>query len=86
MLGPSDTLLDPHMPYDPYALASNGRYFCNYQNHGRTTRGGHGLPKVSLGPAMPDSSTPCERATPETACGHLLTLWTPHAVRLGSER
>jgi hypothetical protein len=32
-------------------------------------RGDHGLPKVSLGPAMPNPSTPCERATPET------TLW-----------
>ena len=30
-------------------------------------RGGHGLPKVSPGPAMPDPSTPCGRATPETA-------------------
>jgi hypothetical protein len=30
-------------------------------------RGGHGLPKASLGPATPHSSTPCKRATPETA-------------------
>jgi hypothetical protein len=29
--------------------------------------GGHGLPKVSLGPPMPCPSTPCGRATPETA-------------------
>jgi hypothetical protein len=29
--------------------------------------GGHGLPKVSPGPAMPDPSTPCRRASPETA-------------------
>jgi hypothetical protein len=28
-------------------------------------RGGHGLPKVSPGPAMPDPSTPWGRATPE---------------------
>jgi hypothetical protein len=27
-------------------------------------RGGHGLPKVSPGPAMPDPFTPCGRATP----------------------
>jgi hypothetical protein len=27
--------------------------------HGRMARGGHGLPKVSLGPAMPYPSTPC---------------------------
>jgi hypothetical protein len=26
--------------------------------------GGHGLPKVSPGPASPDPSTPCGRATP----------------------
>jgi hypothetical protein len=25
----------------------------------------HGLPKVSLGPTMPDPSTPCGQATPE---------------------
>jgi hypothetical protein len=30
-------------------------------------RGGHGLPKVSHGPAMPDSSMPCGRAIPEKA-------------------
>jgi hypothetical protein len=41
-------------------------------------RGGHGLPKVLPGPAMPYPSTPCGRA----ACGRLLPFWTPHAVRL----
>jgi hypothetical protein len=30
-------------------------------------RGGHGLPKVSPGLAMPYPSTPCRQATPETA-------------------
>jgi hypothetical protein len=35
--------------------------------HGRMGRGGHGLPKVLPGPAMPDPSTPCGRATPKTA-------------------
>jgi hypothetical protein len=35
--------------------------------HGRMAWGGHELPKVSLGPAMPDPSTPCRRATPEAA-------------------
>jgi hypothetical protein len=29
-------------------------------------RGGHGLPKVSPRPTMPDPSMPCRRATPET--------------------
>jgi hypothetical protein len=37
------------------------------QKHSRMARGGHGLPKVSPGPAMPNPSTPCERETPETA-------------------
>jgi hypothetical protein len=53
-------------------------------------RGGHGLPEVSLGPAMPYPYTPCGQATPETAFsemgrpqgGHLLPPWTPNAVRL----
>jgi hypothetical protein len=31
------------------------------------SRGGHGLPKVLPGPAMPDPSTPCRLAAPETA-------------------
>jgi hypothetical protein len=31
------------------------------------TWGGHGLPKVSLGPAMPYPSTSCGRETPEKA-------------------
>jgi hypothetical protein len=43
--------------------------------HERMARGGHGLPKVSPGPAMPNPSKPCGRATPETAlrkiCGGL---------------
>jgi hypothetical protein len=30
-------------------------------------KGGHGLSKLSLGPAMPDQSTPCRQANPETA-------------------
>jgi hypothetical protein len=69
--------------------------------HGRKARGGHGLSKLSLGPAMPKSSTPRGRATPETAlwlcfrgsppseqaaCGHLLPPWTPQAVRYAGER
>jgi hypothetical protein len=35
-------------------------------DHGRIARGGHGLPKVSPGPAMAYPSTPCGRATSET--------------------
>jgi hypothetical protein len=37
--------------------------------HGRMARGGNGLPELSPGPATPNSSTSCGRATPET------TLW-----------
>jgi hypothetical protein len=35
------------------------------QVHGRMGRGGHGIPKVSPGPAMPDPSMPCGQATPQ---------------------
>jgi hypothetical protein len=41
-------------------------------------KGGHGLPKVSPGPAMLYPSTPCGRVT----CGCLPPSWIPHAVRL----
>jgi hypothetical protein len=48
--------------------------------HGRMARGGHGFPKVSPGPAM---SYPYGLMTVSGAtCGHLLPLWTTHAVRL----
>jgi hypothetical protein len=40
-----------------------GRMARGGRGRGRMARGGHGLPKVSPGPAMPDSSTPCGRAT-----------------------
>jgi hypothetical protein len=50
----------------------------------RMASGGYGLPKVSPGPAMPYSSMPCSRfkvisPADRVACGHLQTLWTPHA-------
>jgi hypothetical protein len=35
-------------------------------SHRGMAKGGHGLPKVIPGPAMPYPSTPCKRATPET--------------------
>jgi hypothetical protein len=35
--------------------------------HGSMAMGGHGLPKVLPGPAMPYPSTPCRQATPITA-------------------
>jgi hypothetical protein len=67
---------------NPATRASSSRY-------GRMARADHG-------PIMPYPSTPCERATPEKpdarftggppirleACGRLLSLWTPYAVRL----
>jgi hypothetical protein len=36
-------------------------------HHGRTAQGGHGLPKVLLGPTLSDLSTPCGQVTLETA-------------------
>jgi hypothetical protein len=33
----------------------------------RMARGGHGLPKASPGPAMPNPFMPCEQTTPEMA-------------------
>jgi hypothetical protein len=50
---------------------------------GRIARGGHGFPKASLGPDMPDPSTPCGRATPETA-GTEETACCRTVVRLGA--
>jgi hypothetical protein len=43
------------------------------------TRGGHGLPKVSFGPAMPYPSTPCGRVTSEAAL-RLFQGWPAHKV------
>jgi hypothetical protein len=37
-------------------------YFCFTRFHGRMARGIHGLPKLSLGPAIPNPSTPGGRA------------------------
>jgi hypothetical protein len=76
--------------YTPSAAAPWPYFVMATHRHGRRAKGGHGLPKVSLGPAMPNLSTPCERATPETArgqvaCGRLLPPWTIHAVRLFPE-
>jgi hypothetical protein len=50
-------------------------------NHRRTARGDHGLHKVSLGSAMPNS---CGRfrSARRAACGRLVPFWTPHAVLL----
>jgi hypothetical protein len=39
----------------------------NTFDHGRMARGNHGLPKVSLGLAIPDPYMLCGQATPETA-------------------
>jgi hypothetical protein len=52
-------------------------------------RGGHGLPKLLLGPAMPYPIMPCGRPPlKQSYChlggGHLPPPWTPHAIRLRS--
>jgi hypothetical protein len=56
---------------------------------GVSCSGGYGIPKVSMGPAMPYPSTPCRWATPETALRLSSTpfdchlpLSTPLAIRL----
>jgi hypothetical protein len=48
--------------------------------HRRMVRGGHGLRKVSLRPAMPYPSTPCRWAPPATALR--LTAYSLTALRL----
>jgi hypothetical protein len=53
------------------------------RGHGCMARGGRGLPKVSVGPAMPDPSTPCRRATSETALWPFQELLT---CRAGGQR
>jgi hypothetical protein len=52
------------------------------REHGRMAWGDHGLPKVSFGPTMPYSSTPCGQATPDTAvsCVACLQGGRPAAV------
>jgi hypothetical protein len=64
--------------------------------HGYMAVGGHGLPKVSPGPAIPYPFMPCGgpplkrpyghfRGGPlngQAACGRLVPPWTPRAVRL----
>jgi hypothetical protein len=54
-------------------------FFLSCIVHGRMAGGSHGLPKVSLGPAMPNPSTLCERATPETAIRSFWG-WPTHRV------
>jgi hypothetical protein len=77
-------------------MSINSTIYFHFSYHGRMARGDHGLPKVLPGPAMPNPFTPCRLTTPETAyscfrgglparlaaSGHLLPLWTPHAIRL----
>jgi hypothetical protein len=63
---------------------------------GRKVRGGHEVPKVSLGPAMPYPTMYYGMATPgravrlfqgwlltgQVARGHILLFWTPHTAGL----
>ena len=57
------------------------------ERHGRMARGGLGLPKVSLGPAIPYSSTPCGQANPEKALrpGTVFYPFGPMRVDLGTK-
>jgi hypothetical protein len=55
------------------------RIFRRAKDHGRMARGGHGFPKVSLGPAMPDPFRPCRWAILETAVFYPFGHPTPYA-------
>jgi hypothetical protein len=54
-----------------------GRKHIGGVGHGRMARCGHGLPKVSPGPAKPYPSMPWGRVTPETALLSFLG-WPAH--------
>jgi hypothetical protein len=53
-------------------------YIPNGESLGRIAMGGHELPKVLRGPAMPYMSMPCG----QVACSCLLLPWTPSAICL----
>jgi hypothetical protein len=60
-----------HVHFEAAAINSNFQALAFLkkllEKHGRMARGGHGLPKVSLGPTMPNPFIPCRQVTPETA-------------------
>jgi hypothetical protein len=56
-----------YFPEDELISKRLGYVSLQSKQHGRKARGGHGLPKASLGLAMPYLSAPCGRTTPETA-------------------
>jgi hypothetical protein len=72
-------------PVSPFLPSLTFTFLCCFlrrlafhrSDHERIARGGHGLPKVSFGPAMPDASTLCRLATPETAL-RLSQGWPAH--------
>jgi hypothetical protein len=49
-----------------------------YQEHGHMARGGHGLPKLSLGPSMLNYSTPCGLGCLEVAKTFLELKYAPN--------
>jgi hypothetical protein len=48
---------------------SSAYFLCHLHFQEQIARGGLGIPRVSLGPTMPDPSTPGGWATPETPYG-----------------
>jgi hypothetical protein len=54
--------------------------------HRRKGRGGHGLPKVSPGSAMPDPSMPCGRATRKIALQLFWGVLRPASTLLDTPR
>jgi hypothetical protein len=54
---------------------------CRWRGPWAYGKGGHGLPKVSTGPTMPDPSIPCGQASPETALRPFLVEVRPQSER-----
>jgi hypothetical protein len=81
---PANRLPEGRMPKGQRPCGRPEQDYSNHPLYGCMARGGHGLLKVSSGPAMPYPSTPCGRATPETS----RIFWNPPPVqkhRLGEE-
>jgi hypothetical protein len=57
-----------------HSLLAIGLKECQVTVHERMARGGHGLPKVSHRPAMPNPSRSCGQATLESAISGVVHL------------
>jgi hypothetical protein len=94
-LQPSSILLDTPRRTSMLSSSSSSsisfidsRFHYAIQTQARISWGIHGLPEVSLGPAMPYLSTPCRRPSCNGKAGgmrlsytFLLSPWMPHSIR-----